>query len=43
MGILNDLGLDGLSATLIGLGILFVLVLFAGATRERPYHGVGRG
>ncbi|UYN98825.1 MAG: SPFH/Band 7/PHB domain protein [Devosia sp.] len=31
MGILNDFGLDGLSATLIGLGILFVLVLFAGA------------
>lgn len=31
MGVLNDLGLDGLSITLIGLGILLVLVLFAGA------------
>ena len=31
MGFLNDLGLDGLSITLIGLGILLVLVLFAGA------------
>jgi regulator of protease activity HflC (stomatin/prohibitin superfamily) len=31
MGVFNDLGLDGLSVTLIGLGILLVLVLFAGA------------
>lgn len=28
---LNEFGLDGLSITLIGLGILFLLVLFAGA------------
>jgi regulator of protease activity HflC (stomatin/prohibitin superfamily) len=31
MGILNELGLDGLSVTLIGLGLLALLVLFAGA------------
>ncbi|WP_297106575.1 SPFH domain-containing protein [uncultured Devosia sp.] len=31
MGFFNELGLDGLSVTLIGLGVLFVLVLFAGA------------
>lgn len=31
MGIFNELGLDGLSITLIGLGILALLVLFAGA------------
>ena len=31
MTIFNEFGLDGLSVVLIGLGILFVLVLFAGA------------
>ena len=31
MEYLNDFGLDGLSVVLIALGILFVLVLFAGA------------
>ncbi len=31
MGFLNDFGLDGLSVVLIALGILAVLVLFAGA------------
>jgi regulator of protease activity HflC (stomatin/prohibitin superfamily) len=31
MGFFNELGLDGLSVTLIGLGILLLLVLFAGA------------
>ena len=31
MGFFNELGLDGLSVTLIGLGILALLVLFAGA------------
>ena len=31
MDLFNEFGLDGLSVTLIGLGILFLLVLFAGA------------
>lgn len=31
MGIFTEMGLDGLSVTLIGLGILLLLVLFAGA------------
>ncbi|RZA13736.1 MAG: SPFH/Band 7/PHB domain protein [Proteobacteria bacterium] len=31
MDVLNDFGLDGLSITLIGLGVLALLVLFAGA------------
>ena len=31
MGIFNELGLDGLSVVLIGIGILLLLILFAGA------------
>jgi len=39
MTIFNQFGLDGLSVVLIGLGLLFVLVLFAGAkTVPQGYH-----